>query len=57
MELKEINSLVELFFKKYEEIKKITPEKEFLKWLKDNKKDFLTWSEVKSNIQFYLTPF
>ena len=51
MELSKVNSLVELFFKKYEEIKKITPEKEFLKWLKDNKKDFLTWSEVKSNIQ------
>ena len=50
MELSKVNSLVELFFKKYEEIK-ITPEKEFLKWLKDNKKDFLTWSEVKSNIQ------
>ena len=50
MELSKVNSLVELFFKKYEEIK-ITPEKEFLKWLKDKKKDFLTWSEVKSNIQ------
>ena len=50
MELSKVNSLVELFFKKYEEIK-ITPEKEFLKWLKNNKKDFLTWSEVKSNIQ------
>ena len=50
MELSKINSLVELFFKKYEEIK-ITPEKEFLKWLKDNKKDFLTWSEVKFKIQ------
>ncbi len=50
MELSRINSLVELFFKKYKEIN-LVADKPFLKWLKDNKKDFLTWKQVMSNIQ------
>ncbi len=50
MELSKINSLVELFFTKYEEVKS-TSEKPFLKWLKDNKGDFITWKQVEKNIQ------
>jgi len=50
MELSRINSLVELFFKKYEEINSIS-EKPFLKWLKDDKGDFLTWSQVYVKIK------
>ncbi len=50
MELNKINSLVELFFKKYQEIKLIS-DKPFLKWLKNEKKDFLTWKQVELNIQ------
>ena len=50
MELSKINSLVELFFSKYEEISSIS-DKPFLKCLKDNKKDFLTWKQVESKIQ------
>jgi len=50
MELSKINSLVELFFTKCEELKS-TSNKPFLKWLKDNKKDFLTWKQVERNIQ------
>ena len=50
MELSKINSLVELFFTKYEEVKS-TSEKPFLKWLKDNKRDFITWKQVERNIQ------
>ncbi len=50
MELSKINSLVELFFMKYEELSS-TSNKPFLKWLKDNKKDFLTWKQVEGNIQ------
>ena len=49
MELSRINSLVELFFKKYEEITSLS-DKPFLKWLKNNK-DFLTWKQVEQNIQ------
>ena len=41
MKLGKINSLVELFFTKYEEVKS-TSDKPFLKWLKDNKRDFIT---------------
>ena len=48
MELSKINSLVELFFLK---LKENSSNKPFLKWLKDNKKDFLTWKQVESNIQ------
>jgi len=50
MELSKINSLVELFFKRYEELNS-TSDKLFLKWLKDNKRDFLTWKQVEQNIQ------
>ena len=50
MEVNKINSLVELFFNKYEEISSIS-DKPFLKWLKDNNKDFLTWKQVESKIQ------
>jgi long-chain acyl-CoA synthetase len=49
MELSRINSLVELFFKKYEEITSLS-DKPFLKWLKNNK-NFLTWKQVEQNIQ------
>ncbi|WP_440922025.1 AMP-dependent synthetase/ligase [Candidatus Pelagibacter sp.] len=50
MELSKINSLVELFFTKYKELNS-TSNKPFLKCLKDNKKDFLTWKQVERNIQ------
>jgi len=49
MEINKINSLVELFFEKYKE-KKSLSEQPFLKWLKDEKKNFLTWEQVKHNI-------
>jgi len=50
MQLSRINSLVELFFTKYKEINSVI-DKPFLKWLKENKKDFLTWGQVASKIQ------
>ena len=49
MKLNKINSLVELFFEKYKEKKELTNQP-FLKWLKTNKNDFLTWEQVKYNI-------
>ena len=49
MELKEVNSLVELFFEKYKEKKELTNQP-FLKWLKTDKNDFLTWEQVRNNI-------
>ena len=49
MELYKVNSLVELFFEKYKE-KKEFKNHVFLKWLKTNDKDFLTWEQVKHNI-------
>ncbi len=49
MELNKINSLVELFFRKYEEKKEIKNQP-FLKWLKISNGDFLTWEQVKNNI-------
>ena len=49
MKLKEINSLVELFFKKYEE-KGSEQNQPFLKWLKTEINDFLTWTQVQNNI-------
>jgi len=49
MELNKINSLVELFFKKYEE-KSIVQNQPFLKWLKGEKNDALTWKQVQNNI-------
>ena len=50
MHLSKINSLVELFFTKYKEINSVA-DKPFLKWLKDDKNDFLTWKQVESKIQ------
>ena len=50
MQVSRINSLVELFFTKYEEINSVA-DKPFLKWLKENEKDFLTWQQVASKIQ------
>jgi len=50
MQLSRINSLVELFFTKYKEIISVA-DKPFLKWLKENEKDFLTWQQVASKIQ------
>ena len=50
MDIEKINSLVELYFKKLEEIDK---EKPFLKWLKPNKPTY-TWSQVSERI-FKLT--
>ncbi len=50
MQLSRINSLVELFFTKYKEINSVA-DKPFLKWLKANEKDFLTWEQVSSKIQ------
>ena len=49
MELNKINSLVELFFEKFKEKKELSNQP-FLKWLKTNKDDFLTWEEVRHNI-------
>ena len=49
MELNKTNSLVELFFKNYKE-KKEFKNQPFLKWLKTNKNDFLTWDQVKNKI-------
>ncbi len=50
MQLSRINSLVELFFSKYKEINSVA-DKPFLKSLKDNEKDFLTWQQVALKIQ------
>ena len=50
MKFDKINSLVELFFIKYNEINSPS-NKPFLKWLKNSKKDFLTWEQVKLNIE------
>ena len=49
MELDKINSLVELFFEKYKEKKELTKQP-FLKWLKNNDSNFLTWEQVRNNI-------
>ena len=50
MQVSRINSLVELFFIKYKEINSVA-DKPFLKWLKENEKDFFTWKQVASKIQ------
>jgi len=50
MQLSRINSLVELFFTKYKEINSVA-DKPFLKWLKENEKNFFTWRQVASKIQ------
>ena len=49
MELNKLNSLIELFFKKCQEMQ-ASSDKPFLKWLKDNKKEFLSWKQVEQNI-------
>ncbi len=49
MKLKEVNSLVELFFEKYNEKKELKNQL-FLKWLKTDENDFLTWEQVLNNI-------
>jgi len=46
MEINKINSLVELYFKKCEEI---NPKKPFLKWLKPNK-PFYSWGDIKERV-------
>ena len=51
MELNKINSLVELFFKKYLEITEKNNDEPFLKWLKNNEKDFLSWKQVGFKIR------
>ena len=53
MELNKINSLVELFFKKYLEITKKNNDEPFLKWLKNDEVDFLGILE-KSDLLFLL---
>ena len=50
MQLSRINSLVELFFTKYKEINSVA-DKPFLKWLKENEKNFFTWEQVALKIQ------
>ena len=50
MELNKLNSLIELFFKKCQEMQ-ASSDKPFLKWLKDNKKEFLSWKQVEQNIR------
>ena len=50
MELSKINSLVELFFTKFEEINSVS-DRPFLKWLKGNE-DFLSWKQVELKIRF-----
>ena len=49
MELRKVNSLVELFFEKYKEKKELTNQP-FLKWLKTGENDFFTWVQVRNNI-------
>ena len=49
MKLNKTNSLVELFFEKFNENRELT-KKPFLKWLKTNNDVFLTWEQVKDNI-------
>ncbi len=50
MELNKINSLVQLFFDKYKENKSLKDQL-FLKWLKSDNKNFLTWKQVKDDIE------
>ena len=50
MELSKINSLVELFYTKFKEINTVS-DKPFLKWLKENKEDFLSWKQVELKIR------
>jgi len=50
MDLNKINSLVELFFEKCKE-KNFSPDKPFLKWLKNEKDDFLNWRQTEHRIR------
>jgi len=50
MELNKINSLVELFFEKYKE-QNFKSNKPFLKCLRREKEDFLTWGQVENKIR------
>ena len=50
MELNKVNSLVELFFKKYKEKKEFSNQAIFKMVKKTNENDFLTWEQVKNNI-------
>ena len=50
MEINKLNSLVELFFKKYNEV---NPSKPFLRWLKLEKQNY-NWEETAERI-FKLT--
>jgi len=49
MELNKINSLVELFFDNYKENESLKNQP-FLKWLKPENKNFLTWKQVRDDI-------
>ena len=49
MEIDKIKSLVELFFEKYKE-KKSPTKQLFLKWLKNDENNFLTWEQARCNI-------
>ena len=46
MEIDKLNSLVELYFKKCEEV---DPNKPFLKWLKSSKSNY-NWGDIKERI-------
>ena len=50
MDLSRINSLVELFFKKFEEISS-NSDKPFLKWLNNNKENSFTWKQVELKVR------
>ena len=50
MELSKTNSLVELFFVKFKEINSVS-DRPFLKWLKNSRKDFLSWKQVELKIR------
>ena len=50
MKLNKINSLVELFFEKYKE-QNLKSNKPFLKCLRREKEDFLTWGQVEKKIR------
>jgi long-chain acyl-CoA synthetase len=49
MEVNKIKSLVELFYEKYKE-KKSLAKQPFLRWLKDDNNNFLTWEDVEHQI-------
>ena len=51
MDISKLNSLVELYFKKKEEV---DPNRPFLQWLKISKKEIYSWEDITSRI-FKLT--